>query len=126
MENTTNTRLEYARIAIAHRVTNQYGKKMRPTVSGGALRVLLALVSSIDEGGRVRTAAGAGVLFGKREYYEHLAALIAAGYVRRIVRSGSERRHGEVTSTGQALAAKVGRLIETAAKEFISASSYVA
>jgi len=116
--------LDYARVAVAHHVTNAHGRSLRPKVSGGALRVLLALVAATDDGGRVATGAGANVLFDSKTYYQHLAALERVGYLRKLVRSQSERRHGEVTATGQTAAAKVGRLIERAAREFISGATF--
>lgn len=118
--------LDYARIAIAHDVTNKHGRTLRPVLTGGALRVLLALVAATDDGGRVATGAGANVLFDSKTYYQHLAALERSGYLRKIVRSASERRHGEVTSAGVREAAKVGRLIERAARAFIRGATYTA
>ncbi len=116
--------LDMARVAVAHRVTNQHGRTLAVAVSGGALRVLLALVAATDEGGRVRLTVGVGVLFGRREYYEHLTALESAGYLRRIRRRANVQRHGEVTATGQAEAARTGRAIERAARAFISGATH--
>jgi hypothetical protein len=115
--------LNRARVAVAHGSASRYGRTLSPVLTGGAVRVLLALEAACDDGGRVRTGAGANLLFDSKTYYQHVGALIEAGHVRRIIRSQAETRFAEITSTGRTVAAKAWRMIEKDARLFIKKST---